>query len=236
MSVDLTIFVSCRYVASEGQAAAGIVAVDEHRARAIHESGRELGVLGSAQEAAAAALERAIDVAEQFKPDSVAIRCDNELLVRQVTGAAEPGDAASRDRLGRVMVALLRLSGWHISVAEPSEARRSSELAQQAIEAGEVSVAVEDAEGGGAAGERVAVSPEWTAMLLAEPGPRCPSRMKPGRRYPFGPTTPSGCCIHAAEAALTDGPPRWLEAAQRRMTTLCPHCEAPIQLQRTDEP
>lgn len=221
-------------MAAEGHAAAGIVAVDPHRARTIHESGRDLGTFNSAQEAAAAGLERAIDVAERIGPDSVAIRCDNELLVRQVTGAAEANDEGLSERLNRVMFALLRLSGWHIAVAEPTETRRANELAQQTIEEGEVGAGEAAAEPTEteAAG---AASPEWTAMLLSEPGPRCPAKMKAGQRYPFGPDTPAGFCIHAAEAALTDGPPHWPDADQRRMSTLCPHCDAPIQLERTDE-
>jgi len=235
VATDLTVIVVSRFIAADRAGAAGVVVIDERRARPIHEAGYELQPVASAQAAAVAGLEKAVEVAAEMQPPSVAIRCDNELLVRQVTGAAPLDDEASTERHERVLQALLRLNSWHMAVAEPAEMQRASELAQRTLEEGEAPGEQAEAGGGGpATGEEDPAPPQWVAALLDDPGPRCPARTQPGKRFPFGPETPAGFCVHAAAAAIDDGPLHWAEPAQRRMTTLCPHCDATLRLERVD--
>ncbi len=231
---ELTVQFSCLFQGRTGPASCGIVVFDHRSARSIHEAGYYLGDLPSHQAAMFSALLKALEVAMPLNPASLDLRCSNELLVRQLTGAAAVGRDDEVDLYEQSLAALLRLDTWQIGLIDPTENQRAAELAQRAMgEAGEV--AELDAETASRLHERRHTGvPQWTVELLEDPGAQCPARCEAGRAYAFGPDTPAGLCVHAALVALTDGPLVWTDPEQRQMTSLCPRCEVALRLRLVD--
>lgn len=213
-----------------GASACGLIVTDARSARAIHESGHYLGDCRSAQDAAFAGLLRVLETVESLSPDTVDLQCTNEWLVRQVTGASPIDSPEQIELYEQVIGHLLRLDSWRISVTEPRAIQRSADLAERAVAdaAGVTDLDVDAA--ARAHQQRHTGIPQWTAQLLEDPGPDCPSRCQADRKYAFGPDLPAGFCVHAGIVALTDGPLTWPDPQQKRMTTVCPHCDVTIRL------
>jgi ribonuclease HI len=228
--MDLSIEFASIIRARDGPSACGVVITDRTTARAIHASGHDLGTQPSAQAALLAALDQALDLAGPLEPQTVELRCASELLVRQITGRSPVADVPA-SRFESITRKLLGLDSWRITAADAAQMHRAQALAERALaEAGPVT----ELNPGDAAKrqqQRHTGVPQWTVELVGEPH-ACPAGCCAGQRFAFGPDTPAGLCVHAAVVALTDGPMAWLSPDQQSMTTLCPHCECTIRLQR----
>ncbi len=232
--MDLVVQFDCVTTGRAGPAACGIVAIDAQTARRVHEVGCYLGQTPTPQVAQFEALGRSLELAVQFAPSRVDLRCANELLIRQVTGASPISDEREQGLFEQMIAALLRFDSWQISMRGEEDDRRPTELAERALaEAGEV-VDLHHAEAHAQQHESHTGVPQWTVRLLEDPGPDCPARCRAGTVYPLGPDTPAGLCVHAARVALADGPLGWSDPQQRRMTSVCPVCEAPLQIDRVN--
>ena len=230
MAGDLTIQFECLTRGGGAEAACGVVITDPRTARAIHEAGYYLDPAPTVQAAGFAALLKAMEVAEAMTPESLDMRCGNELLVRQLTAQATVTDEREMTLFEQAITALLRLDSWRITAVDSDELRRASDLAQRALdECGGVSELHAD-DAARLHGQQHTGVPQWTVTLLEHPGDACPARCEAGRRYAFGPDTPAGFCVHASIVALTDGPLTWTDPDQRSMTTVCPHCDTPIRI------
>jgi len=215
-----------------GPSACGVVITDRTSARAIHASGHDLGEQPSAQTALLAALDQALDVARPLQPQAVELRCASELLVRQITGRS-PIEDDPANRFESVTMKLLGLDSWRITAVEASGVRDAEALAERALaEAGEVTELHPD-QAAQRQQERHTGIPQWTVEFIDEPD-GCPAGCRAGQRFAVGPDTPAGLCVHAAVVALTDGPMVWDSREQQSMTTLCPHCDCTIRLQRVE--
>lgn len=213
-----------------GASACGVIVTDARSARPIHESGDYLGDCPSAQDAAFAGLLKVLETLVPLSPESVELQCTNEWLVRQVTGAAPIESPAQIDLYEQVIGHLLRLDSWRISVSDVQEIQRAVDLAERAVTdaAGVSDLDVESA--AQTQHEKHTGIPQWTVQLLDDPGPDCPARCRTDRKYAFGPDMPAGFCVHAGIVALTDGPLTWTDPQQKRMTTVCPHCDATLRI------
>jgi ribonuclease HI len=231
--MDLLIHFDCVGLDEAGTAGLGVVITDRRTARAIHEVGCYLGPCGSPHGAQIAALVRALEMALPLQPERLELRCCNELLVRQLTGGASVaiGDSAP---LEQAVMQLLRVDSWQIGLADPADNQRARQLAQQAVdEAGDVTALHHDDAQQQQRRDHTGV-PQWTLTLAEDPGPDCPAGCAARRAYPFGPDVPGGLCVYAALVGLTDGPLVWDDPQQRRMTSVCPQCEVPIEIDRVD--
>jgi hypothetical protein len=234
--MDLIVHFDCLVAQAAGPAACGVVVIDHNAARPVHEAGYYLGDQPSVSAANLAALVKSLEVVCTMGPGRVDLRCPDELLIRQVTGASPVVDGDQAPVFNQIVRALLRLDNWQISFADRDEYRRPTELAERAMnEAGEVTdLHAEDARR--LHHQSHTGIPQWTVTLLEAPGADCPARCQAGAKYPFGPDVPAGLCVHAALVALTDGPLVWDDSDQTRMTTVCPHCDVPIEINRVDQP
>lgn len=232
--------------AAEGGAGwtAGVVVTDVATARPVHESGHVLEA-GGEGEAGYLALLRALEQIEPLEATDVELRCDSQALVDQlVGGGATEGDAAVEALFEQAMMRLLRIGLWRIRCVEAGQLQRPAELAE--VAAGE---AATSAAGDGSGGvveldaedvkrqrerSQAAGVPRWTVEFAEDAGPRCPADCRAGQRFGFGPDTPPGFCVHAMAAVVEDGPLAWQDPQQRRMFTLCPHCDVPIDIERVD--
>jgi Reverse transcriptase-like len=73
-----------------------------------------------------------------------------------------------------------------------------------------------------------ASTPCWSAKLTGKNG-KCIAGCSTRNEYTFGPTTPDGFCVHAAQAMLNDGPLLW-DAKKRSGKSRCPACGLSIQI------
>lgn len=212
--------------------AVGIVVIDSRAARPIHEAGHDLGDQPTAQAAALAALLEALRTVAPLQPETLELRCCNELLIRQVTGQAFPTEPGEQAIYEQVVGQLLRFDNWHITLIEPADNRRAYELAERAFAEGGPVTDLHHDDSHKLHHSASTGIPQWTVELLENPDKDCPARCTSGKKYAFGPDLPAGFCVHAAVVALTDGPMTWSDPDQKQMTTYCPHCETPLRITR----
>jgi ribonuclease HI len=81
-------------------------------------------------------LVRALEVAERYGFDEVAVRSDSELLVRQVRGEYDTNDPALRELRVRARELLSRFDEWSLSHVPREINERADELANEAFEHG----------------------------------------------------------------------------------------------------
>lgn len=181
---------------------------------ATGEAVRELSYIVARGDSAAAAqyngLLRAIDAVTPLRPEEVEFHSPSQQLVNQIIGAEAIGDAALGSLHQRAMMGLLKLDSWHIT----HEKRAAEQTAEMPI------------------ARQPRVVHRWTARFTASGGPACPLPPAEGKLYAFGPGTPSGLCVHAAEVILSEGPLYWpTDQAEGEIT--CPTCGASIQVSVT---
>lgn len=217
-----------------GASGCGVRLIDAQAARAIHEAGYLLGSAKSHQAAGYAGLLKALELVGPLKPTELEIRCADAVLIGQITGAETIEDAELQAKYEQVAGVLLGLDTWRLTVLSGAEAKRGEQLAGRAIELGQdvVELGVEDSPR--RQRERHTGLPQWTVRLLDDPGRDCPAGCGAGHRYPFGPDTPAGFCLHAMRVVMVDGPLNW-PADQQSMTTLCPNCDVPLRMDRVVE-
>jgi ribonuclease HI len=227
--LDLIIHFASRYNDADASGACGIIAINRTTARCVQASGSYLAGIDNPDAAAWTALDRALDLAQSLEIERVELRSANRELVEQITGsrAVEPACESMHEM---AMCRLLQLDDWQIKY--DSEDTRAGELADQALACrGELDQLSTDDATRQQHVQHTGV-PQWTVTLLEEPGPDCPARCRANQPYPFGPDTPAGLCVHAAQTALLEGPMAWSDPDQQRLTTVCPWCEVPIRIER----
>ncbi len=231
--MNLTIEYDWRAAPDGLRRACGVVVIDADAARPVHEAGYLLPDAGDDESAALGGLLVLLDRVAPLKPRRLDLRCADRRLVDQITTGAAVGREAG-PLFDLAMRRLLQLDNWQISLQDDERIRRAAHLSEQALNADADVVAVDLTESPRQHKRQYTGVPQWTVKLLEDPGPHCPARCGAGRKYPFGPDTPPGFCVYAARVALDDGPLAWSDAQQRRMTTVCPHCEAPMRIERVD--
>lgn len=245
--MNLNLYIDGGSRGNPGPAAAGIVVGSVDPALAIHEAGYFLGRTTN-NVAEYQGLIRALELAAALKPTQVNIFSDSELLVRQITGKYRVKSPELKPLYTKATQLLLQFDSWHINHIYREANQRADELANMAMDAKrDVIVTSADAFKGLAmpatkAPAATSASPSpaaptdepalrWTATLTRDPGPRCPARTPAGKPFAFGPATPQGLCIHAAQAVLENGPMTWSARHKAHGQTTCPHCKVAIDLE-----
>lgn len=114
-----------------GPAAVGWVIVDEQGI--VEEGSEHVGTMTN-NEAEYAALERALQAADELGFDAVAVRGDSELVVRQVTGAYDVSAPHLRERRVAVLERLADFEEWSIEHVPRSVNERADRLANEALD------------------------------------------------------------------------------------------------------
>jgi ribonuclease HI len=78
--------------------------------------------------------------------------------------------------------------------------------------------------------------PQWIVRFTTAPDAahHCPGKHRQGQMYNFGPVTPAGVCLFAAESILADGPLCWSADHPPQGQVACQRCRAQIEIQRSD--
>jgi hypothetical protein len=210
-----------------GRWASGVRLHEAQGGVAAYEAGRVLDdtidEMAALYQALVAALAQAWD---RRGGQALEVRCCNAEFVGRITGDAADSPA-TQPLHEQAMTALLRWDVWRLVEADRGALRRALELAGAALRLDPDQIQALTADATAPAGPM-----RWSVRLMEDPGNDCPAGCTSRTIHKFGLTVPPGLCVHAAAAALADGPPRWTDPALRRMTTYCDHCDVPLRLER----
>jgi ribonuclease HI len=218
-----------------GPAAAGVV-IQTDDGVTVHEAGYFLGRMTN-NVAEYSGLLRALELAVEHKAQRVRVYSDSQLMVRQITGEYRVKSEDLKPLFEKAQELLLQLPAWEIQHVRREKNKRADELVNLALdrkrdmtmENGQAFAAEPDDEIEPVQGyER-----KWTATFATRVPFECPAMCDPDRDYAFGPTTPDGMCVHAAEVILEEGPLVWPDD-QREGKTWCPRCRVEVLLKRVD--
>jgi len=248
--MDLSVYVDGASRGNPGPAAAGVVIREMTTENPIHEAGYRLAN-STNNVAEYRGLIRALEVVRnipQWRGGDVAIYSDSQLMVRQITGEYRVKSADLQPLLQDVQILLVKLGAWRIRHVPREQNKRADELANLALDAGrDVIVLAGDgskatgpaggaASGGAKGGAATASSSsnaglQWHAWLLKSPGAKCPAKCPAKTPFIFGPATPAGFCIHAAQAVFDENPTLWADAGRSTAQTECQRCGATIEVE-----
>lgn len=224
-----------------GPAAAGVFIQDARTSRTLHQAGYFLGTLTN-NVAEYTGLIRALEVASQLQAQAVLIHSDSELMVRQLHGQYKVKSADLKPLYLRARRLLEDLGNWslqHVRREKNQEADRLANLSMDAkadvilIDKGTAVAPSLGAPGNSKSPDRTDDTPPlpcWTVTLRGKNG-QCLAGAGSDAEYTFGPTTPDGCCIHAAAACLVSGPLSW-PCDRRTGSTRCRACGQSIAMSR----
>lgn len=231
-----------------GPSGVGVVMKDKATGAVVHKAGYFLGRMTN-NVAEYTGLLRGLEVAKDLGVERLEIRSDSQLMVEQVSGRWK----VKHDNLkGPCGEARMRLKGfkWAGLTYVPREQNREADgLANEAmdkpgdvvyIDRGKVVAGAKAAPSAAATSSAVSAKPQGAeeamklpcfSVLVRGKNATCHAGTGVGTEHTFGPTTPDGACLHAAAAALSDGPLQW-PAGKRLGDTRCGACGLNIQMHR----
>ncbi|MEX0775914.1 MAG: ribonuclease HI family protein [Phycisphaeraceae bacterium] len=223
-----------------GPAAVGIVIQDPDTSASLLEAGYFLGRTTN-NVAEYRGLLRALEGAIKLGADEAEIISDSELMVRQMRGDYRVKSPDLKPLYDQARHLLGKLKNCEIRHVRREWNRRADELANLAIDAKrDVVVMSMDglskpsaAPGAGSsvvAAASAQASPRWVATLQGAPGSTCPAADMKQREFVFGPTTPAGMCVHAAQVALNNAPSPGKAGANQPVTVHCDRCGVAIEI------
>ncbi len=242
--VFLLLFVDGGSRGNPGPSGVGVVLKDGDAGTPVHQAGYFLGKMTN-NVAEYRGLLRGLEVAAELGAQRIAIRSDSQLMVEQVNGRWKVKHANLQPLHAEATALLRRFAWWEMKYVPRDQNKEADGLANRAMDAkkdvlvvvrGERQAASAAAATGGeqtGAGAGEAASPTlpcFTAMLRGK-ARACLAGTGADNEYTFGPTTPDGFCIHAAAAALADGPLQW-PVGKRTGETRCRACGQWVQLHR----
>jgi ribonuclease HI len=231
--MNLIIYIDGGSRGNPGPAAAGVV-IKTTDDVVVHEAGYFLGRMTN-NVAEYSGLIHAIELAIEQEAQQVRIHSDSQLMVRQITGEYRVKSEDLKPLFEKAQALLLQLPAWEIQHVRREQNKRADELVNLALDR-KRDVVMEDGQAFNAVADDE-VEPvqgyerRWTARFAQRVPFECPAMCDPDREYAFGPTTPDGMCVHAAEVILEEGPLVWPED-QREGNTWCPRCGVEILLKR----
>ena len=218
-----------------GPAAAGVFIQNADTRETLHQAGYFLGTLTN-NVAEYTGLLRSLEVARRLGAADVTIHSDSELMVRQLHGRYKVKSADLKPLYEQARRHLDELPKWtlhHVRREKNQEADRLANLAMDAradvvlVSEGKT---VADPPASDRPNDNDNTLPCFSVTLKGKSG-QCLAGAGKGSEYTFGPTTPDGCCIHAAAAALAQGPLTW-SPDRRSGNARCRACGQTIAMQR----
>lgn len=233
--MNLTIHVDGGARGNPGPAGAGVVIADSDTGKAVHEAGYYLGQTTN-NVAEYSGLIKALERATELGGKRVRIVSDSQLMVKQVLGEYKVKADHLKPLVARVQQLLRGFEKAELTHTLREGNKNADRLANLAMDAkadviGSAAVA---SAASSAPANAPATIPAFTAALAGSPR-KCLAGLGGGSEYHFGPRTPEGFCVHAAAAALSDGPLQW-PANRLNGTTRCRACGATVELRRLPTP
>lgn len=228
--MELTLHVDGGSRGNPGPAAAGVVVTREDGTPLL-QAGYYLGVATN-NVAEYEGLLRALRVALDHGASAVQIVSDSQLLVRQLKGEYRVRSADLRPLYEQAQDLLKQVRHWRTRHVAREHNRQADRLVNQALDARRDVVL--DSTGATAAKaheiqakEPSAHGPQWVVRFSERPSKTCPMSGAHGSVFRFGPDTPAGLCVFAAQAVLNSGVLSGDRAARQMR---CPRCGAVMQL------
>lgn len=257
--MQLTIHIDGGARGNPGPAATGVVIQSADPAFTVHEAGYFLG-RATNNVAEYKGLIRGLELAVELGAIDVRVFSDSELMVRQIMGEYKVKSPDLKPLYEHAQRLLLQIDLWQIQHVYRTENKRADELVNMAIDAKRdvvVASARDFLKGDrkprlaitrplGASPPREAISkpapppsgdvpgvPRWTATLASDDRDGCPAaNCRAGRPYSFAATTPPGLCVHAAQAALEDGPLEWADGHAATGEAKCGRCGVMVKIEK----
>lgn len=203
--MKLTIHIDGGSRGNPGPAGAGVVIRDASD-RPIREVGFFLGRMTNNM-AEYAALLHALDEAAEIGAGTLAIRCDSELLVRQIKGEYRVKNPGLKKVFAQAVKSLGRFDAWEIQHIPRELNTRADELANMAMDLAEdVVITNTDPEKVAASqstDELTSVGHRFIACCQRAPDPAvCPAPCASDSELVFDRVMPAGVCLGAAAALL----------------------------------
>lgn len=236
--MELTLWIDGGSRGNPGPAAAGFVITREDGTTVL-EAGQHLGIATN-NVAEYEGLLRALRAAAENGATSVKIISDSQLLVRQLRGEYRVRSADLRPLYEQVMAMLKRLTRWEVRHVTREHNQRADGLVNRALDAKRDLVIANAAPHSpnvpaaeiGAQAAGASQWPRWAVRYAQQPPHPCPLSGIQNVSFRFGPDTPSGMCIFAAQAVLNSGVLNGSPAARELR---CPRCGVQMQLVPTND-
>lgn len=237
--MKLTLHIDGGSRGNPGPAAAGVVLRSDDRP--VYEAGHFLGRMTN-NVAEYRALLLGLRQAAELGASHLQILSDSELMVRQITGDYRVKSDLLAPLFEQAQTLLLRFDVWHIKHVKRELNKRADELANLAMDAGRDVIVIdlpkaappacdqEQADHDPITLDPPAATPVWSATIVTIGDKECPAQCPAGQTFVFGPTTPAGLCIYAAQAVFDDEPAFWRERGTKQAIAHCPHCQADIRI------
>ena len=244
--MNLTIHVDGGSRGNPGPAAIGVAIQDTDTQQVVHEAGYYIGKATN-NVAEYRALIRALELAQQYHAKEVNIRCDSQLVVMQVTGRYKVKSPDLKELHQQVQMLVRRFDSWQISHVYRHLNSCADDLVNMALDAkadvilASLPSASSHPKSRGASSplfddpaqqaQPRGQSPQWIASVTSEPETPWEGGCERGQRFTFGPTTPKGMCVHAAQAMFALSPTTDMEGQGPRATIRCPQCGCTLSIE-----
>ena len=203
--MKLTIHIDGGSRGNPGPAGAGVL-IQDASDRPVRELGFFLGRMTNNM-AEYSALLHALDEAAEIGAGTLAIRCDSELLVRQIKREYRVRNAGLQPLHAQAVKSLGRFDAWEIRHIPRELNSRADELANMAMDLAEdVVITNTDAKqvaASGSTGGATSVGRRFIACCERAPDPAvCPAPCATDSELVFDRVMPAGVCLDAAAALL----------------------------------
>ena len=216
-----------------GPASAGVVIAASDTGKPLHEAGYFLGRCTN-NVAEYQGLLHSLQQAKALNATALDIHSDSQLLVRQITGQYRVKSPDLKPLYQEAIKRLSTFDDWKIQHVLRDKNQRADELANLAMDhkadiTGDTPPATSTPNSSlTPQTSSLSTTPCWSAKLTGKNG-KCITGCSTRNEYTFGPTTPDGFCIHAAQAMLAEGPLQW-DPKKRTGKSRCPACNLNIQI------
>jgi len=226
--MNVTIHIDGGARGNPGPAAAGIVIQSSDNHAPLYEGGHFLGRMTN-NAAEYHSLIHAIERAIELGVERANIFSDSQLMVRQITGEYHVKSKDLKPLFEKAQRLLLKLQSWQIKHVYRQQNKRADALVNMALDAQHDVIVIGYASSKPASTVSSASAdpgPQWAVELIGKKGQSCPLGCPTGKSFVFGPTTPAGLCVFAAQVAFN---------TSTHATQLpCPRCNLKIGIRVVD--
>lgn len=252
--MNLTIHTDGGARGNPGPAGIAVVLKDRDTGRAVHEAGYYVG-RATNNVAEYLALIRGLELAQTYHATSVSIHMDSELIVKQITGEYRVKSPDMQQLHQQAQMLMLRFDTWQIKHIYREQNKRADELVNLVLDAKADVIAIADGKmlsitSPGGTTTRAAAAPvtakppasalshsrvmRWTATVTSRPANSYDGGCEMGQTFEFGPSTPQGMCVYAAQAMFAESPITDLNGNGPRVTIRCPRCGCMLRIEMLD--
>lgn len=252
--MNLSIHIDGGARGNPGPAGIGVILKNQDTGKYVHEAGFYIG-RATNNVAEYSALIRSLELAELYGAKSVVIHSDSELMVKQITGVYKVKSPDLKELYERAQMLMLRFDTWQIKHVYREQNKRADQLVNMALDAKmDIQITPSDdktasrtpagsssanATSNGATASAASHKPVptgdqypiWTATVTSKPAREYVGGCVLGQTFTFGPSTPQGMCIFAAQAMFAESPVTDLNGNGPKVTVRCPQCGAMLRVE-----